>query len=437
MNQNLNSIVNYLRINHNGKTSFSIPINDILNLMESKSLTDNKTAFIFHLKNDFNSLGIDYNVIGDNVRFKIKKSFFLDKINPIDMIPTPNEIKKTSKVIENNEKLINFENDNFVKYLEKADENPNSGTNFKHKYVIPEIYQYFKFSMEDPYCFPLVVGPPSSGKSRMAEEVCKSMDRHNELGEVIGKGVPCIRINAEEISEPEELVGGLQLITNPKTNHSETIFVPGILVEAWIKGWVLIVDEIDRASIVARKQFNSITEIGSRLMVKTHQGFKFFNKHPDACFVFTANTWGNGDFEGLYSGAEVLNKAWLSRIGPKFELDIDLMTFRIVLEEYNPETVIINLLFNSSAGLLPSIHSTIKNNNLPETISLRSLIRFIKCYPKFGWHVGLETCFINDFQECNRDTIRRIFNAILGEGASPCMKLTQAENNFLKKYKIH
>lgn len=389
-----------------GKTgTVNIPWTNIESLLEDNvDYPDKKKRFKMKLKPDLSEAGVDLvAIVGNDVRFNVKNT---------ETKAQPKPIKK--------QKLVTPTISHATKdYLQLADDNPGKGTDFGHDYIFPPEFKFVKTAVENSICFPLLVGEASTGKSRMCEEIAKRLDKHDNQGNVIGKGRPVVRINLEEIIEEEDLVGCPQLITNPENGNSETFYVPGVLLEAWVSGWVLIMDELDRASSVARKQLNMVTEIGGRLMVKTHQGFKFFNKHPDSTFIFTANTWGHGDFTGMYDGAEPLNSAWLSRIGPKFELKLNWSVYVEALKQHNLDQKVINLLFEEGGGVVQTIHETIKNNNLQESVTLRSLIRFAHLYPEFGWHFGIETCFVNEFKEFNRERIRMIFARTLGNDLKP------------------
>ncbi|MCK9272981.1 AAA family ATPase [Candidatus Gracilibacteria bacterium] len=362
---------------------------------------DKKQRFRMQLKPKLAEKGLDFIFTGDTVRFIFNDSEIPKQVK---------EIKKTEKV-----EIVKDEKD----YLSYACSDPGSGSDFGHEYIFPEEFKYVKTAVETDGCFPLLVGEKSSGKSRMAEEIAKRLNRHSKDGNVIGKGVPCFRINLEEIEESADLVGYSQLISDPSTQTSKTIFVPGILLEAWIKGYILIMDEIDRSSKAARKQLNMVTEQGGKLMVPSHEGFRFFERHPDCRFIFTANTWGHGDFTGMYDGAEPLNSAWLSRIGPKFEIKTDWSVYKEVLSYYELPKPVIDFLFEKGGGAVQKMNDTININKLQESITLRSFIRFAKVYKVFGWHFGLETCVINEFAEHNRQKMRDVIATVCGLNFKP------------------
>jgi hypothetical protein len=368
-------------------------------LEESVDYPDKKKRFKMKLKPVLAEMGLDFNMVGDTIRFIVSIP------TEPTMISRPKEI--TTPVVES------------INYLDYADDNPGIGTDFGHEYIFPSEFEFVRHALEDEFCFPLLVGDASSGKSRMCEEIAKRLDRHDWNGNVIGKGRPIHRMNMEEIEESADFVGTPQLVTNPDTHSSETVFIPGPLLEGWIKGWVIILDEIDRSSKAARKQLNAITEVGGKLMVPTHKGFKFFKKHPDTRLIFTANTWGHGDFKGMYDGAEPLNTAWLSRIGPKFEVKTDWSVFQEVLKSYGLPERVLFLLFQKDKGTVQTMQTTIRESNLQENLTLRSLIRFARCYKKFGWHFGLETCVINEFKEHNREKMRMVISKICGNDFKP------------------
>lgn len=380
----------------------SIQWDEIEPLMENLvDHPDKKKRFKMQLKPQLAAMGLDFRMIGNTVSFTVT----------CETQSTPKSGIKIQEIGKTPPLTSDVPSINTRNYLEYANEQPTTVIDFGHDYIFPTEFEYVKYAVEDGYCHPLLVGDSSAGKTRMAVEIAKRLNRHDWNGNVIGKGRPVYRMNMEEVEESADFVGCPQLVTNPVTQTSETVFIPGPLLEGWINGWVMILDEIDRSSKAARKQLNSITEVGGDLMVPTHEGFKFFKKHPDTRLIFTANTWGHGDFTGQYDGAEPLNTAWLSRIGPKFEIKTDWAIFQEVLKGYGLPDAVLHLLFEKDGGAVQNMHSTIKQSNLQENITLRSFIRFARCYPKFGWHFGLETCVINEFKEFNREKMRMAIEA--------------------------
>ncbi len=393
-----------------GKTGLvDIPFTEIEPLLDDNvDFPDKKNRFKMKLKPELSNMGLDFMMIGNTVRFTVKESKKSKAPNPPMPKTTPKAVEKPVETVNKpiSQAVENPVSNGFDDFLQFADEDPGLNTDFGHDYIFPAEFKFIKAAVETSGCHPLLVGDKSTGKSRMGEEIGKQLDRHDWEGNVIGRGIPCVRVNLEEIEEAPDFVGSPQLITNPQTQTSETVYIPGILLEAWVKGYILVLEEIDRSSKAARKQLNTVTEQGGKLMVPTHRGFKFFRRHPDCRLIFTANTWGHGDFSGMYDGAEPLNTAWLSRIGPKFEIKTDWEVFKRVLHQYNLPEKVIHLLFEKDGGAVQNMHAVIKQSRLQESIALRSFIRFAKLYKIYGWHLGLETCVINEFTEHNRQKMR-------------------------------
>lgn len=358
-----------------------IPFSKIEPLIEpSVEFATQEKKFKYALKMDMEKLGYSITSIGKDWRFEHSGA--------------------------NNEVVLENKIETVKNHL-KTFSNSNTFSKFKNTYVFPNNFEYVKYAVENGM-YPLLVGEPSSGKSRMGEEIAIRLS--NSSG---GRGRPCFRQNLEEITEVEDFVGRIQLVTNPQTRTTETAFVPGLLLEAWTKGWVLILDEIDRSSKAARKALNMVTEVGSKLYINTHEGVKYVEKHPDCAFIFTSNTWGHGDDLGIFDGAEQINSAWLSRIGPKFEVKTDYEIHRAVLKEEKLPDNVINLLYTPPinpndpyTGIVVRMKDCIKQNGLTEFVMLRYLQRFAQCYQKFGFLYGLEICLINEFKEYNREAMR-------------------------------
>lgn len=407
-------------------------------LDDSDDCPDKLKRFKQQLKPELVSMGLDFTPIGNKIRFLIKEELpYSSPIKSVKKVSVPAVTTEPSKTSPAPKKKVKRVKPN-IEVSDKLDAGVESflefacdervGTDFDHGYIMPPDFMQIKAAVEEEGCYPLLVGDRSVGKSRLAEEIAKRLDRHDRNGNKIGVGRPLTRFCLEEVEEAADIVGFNQLISNPESGQSETVFIPGILTIAWVYGHVLILDEIDRASKAARRQLNMVTEDGGQLMVPTHKGFKFFDKHPDCRFIFTANTWGHGDFTGQYDGAEPLNMAFLSRLGPKFEIKTEWSVYVEILKEYGLPQPAINLLFEKDGGIVQEMHSTIKKNNLQECITKRSFIRFAKMYPTYGWHYGLEVCIINEFMEHNRDLMRDVISKKTNADLEPTDDLQKIES---------
>lgn len=125
-------------------------------------------------------------------------------------------------------------------------------------------------------------------------------------------GREVIRVNFTNETCEDDLVGGLRLI------NGDTVFQYGPVVEAYLRGAILILDEIDVADPNRVLVLQSVLE-GKPLFIKK-LGKKI--EPADGFNVFaTANTKGKGSEDGRFIGTNVLNEAFLDRFAITIEYD--------------------------------------------------------------------------------------------------------------------
>jgi MoxR-like ATPase len=140
-----------------------------------------------------------------------------------------------------------------------------------------------------------ITGPTRNGKTYTVFQVAASLN------------LPIIRANITTLTDEDDLLGSFQL------QNGETIWVDGPVVRAMKIGAILLLDEIDLAS----EKILCLQPIleGSGLYVKRTN--KWVYPHPNFRIVATANTKGNGCFDGdgssAYIGCNQLNEAFLER----------------------------------------------------------------------------------------------------------------------------
>jgi MoxR-like ATPase len=294
-------------------------------------------------------------------------------------------------------------------------------TEFDTEYIAdPNLYTFCKKAV-DMGAMPLVVGPPGCGKSRMWEEIAKD------------RGSEAIRFAMDQVEDPADLIGKDQLVTKTvkKDGMDETVvvseFVPGLLLQCFINGVTAILDEVDRASEAAVKSMNMLAEKGGKMVVLTEKGVKVFPRHPDARVCFSANTWGRGDDTGFFQGAMPINKAWLSRIGPKFFMDYDSEIERELLRQKNIPDPVLDILFKENnsdpeqEGIVLAIRRAIDSGKIQDYLTTRSLLRFADFYKVFGWNRAMYSCVLVDFEEENHGEVENIITRKAGNEGKPSM----------------
>ncbi len=103
----------------------------------------------------------------------------------------------------------------------------------------------------------------------------------------------------------------LDLIGHQTLRRGELVYEYGPLTNAMIYGEILILNEIDLVAPGDLAALNDVLE-GKPLTIVGNSG-EIIYPHKSFRVVATANTRGNGDSEGFYSGARILNQAFLDR----------------------------------------------------------------------------------------------------------------------------
>jgi len=149
--------------------------------------------------------------------------------------------------------------------------------------------------------FPIfITGPSGNGKSMTVVQACAGLKR--EL----------IRINVTAGTDEDDLIGSFRLV------NGDTVWQDGPIVEAMVRGAVVLIDEIDMlnpnraASLFTALEGKGvfIKKIGR--LVEPKEGFNI---------IATANTKGKGSDDGRYMGTNVLNEAFLERFPITLEFD--------------------------------------------------------------------------------------------------------------------
>src|SRR5574344_1809003 len=103
----------------------------------------------------------------------------------------------------------------------------------------------------------------------------------------------------------------LDLIGHSTLRNGELVFEYGPLSRAMINGEILILNEIDLMSAGDLSVLNDVLD-GKPLTIIANNGEVIY-PHKDFRVIATANTKGLGDDTGFYSGARILNQAFLDR----------------------------------------------------------------------------------------------------------------------------
>lgn len=191
-----------------------------------------------------------------------------------------------------------------------------------------------------------------------------------------------IRVNFTAETDEDDLIGGFRLI------GGDTVWVDGPVIEAMVRGAILLLDEIDLASSKVMA-LQSILEGDSYFIKKIN---RLIEPAPGFSVMATANTKGDGMSDD-YSNTQILNKAFLDR-------------FPVMIEQSYPgkvvETKILKKAIAVEKGGKPSeddldfVEKLVKFSDIirasfndgaagvEDVISTRRLVDIIKLYFVFG-----------------------------------------------------
>jgi MoxR-like ATPase len=112
-----------------------------------------------------------------------------------------------------------------------------------------------------------------------------------------------VRVNITEETDEDDLIGGFRLI------NGETVWCDGPIPHAMKQGAICLIDEIDRGSNKLMC-LQAVLE-GNPLYIKKTGAVV----HPATGFniIATANTKGRGSDDGRFTGAKILDEAFLER----------------------------------------------------------------------------------------------------------------------------
>ena len=140
--------------------------------------------------------------------------------------------------------------------------------------------------------YPIFIsGLSGNGKTMMVEQAC-----------AVTKS-KYVRVNITEETDEDDLIGGFRLI------NGETVWCDGPIPHAMKQGAICLIDEIDRGSNKLMC-LQAVLE-GNPLYIKKTGAVV----HPATGFniIATANTKGRGSDDGRFTGAKILDEAFLER----------------------------------------------------------------------------------------------------------------------------
>jgi MoxR-like ATPase len=113
----------------------------------------------------------------------------------------------------------------------------------------------------------------------------------------------------------ESLIGTVMLKTTPEGREVITLY--GAVVDAWMNGKILIIDELDMASPDVWGELHQFFDGETQETTIYINGPEVIRKNPKFRVLATANTFGLGEDQMGFAGTQLLNGALLDRFSYK------------------------------------------------------------------------------------------------------------------------
>ena len=242
-----------------------------------------------------------------------------------------------------------------------------------------EIIKVLKSGMFYPT---FVSGLSGNGKTFQIEQACAKLNREY------------VRVQISPETDEDDLIGGFRLI------KGETVFQKGPVIKAMEAGAVLMIDEIDRGTNkimclqgVLEGKPVLIKKTGE--VVEPKDGFNI---------IATANTKGKGSEDGRYSGATIIDDAFLERFTITLEQTFPTMATeeKIVMKHMQKFEAVDEEFGKLLVGWADAIRKTFYDEGIDEVISTRRLCHIVQTFSIFGRRDKAIALCVNRFDDDTR-----------------------------------
>ena len=258
-----------------------------------------------------------------------------------------------------------------------------------------------------------VTGLSGNGKTFMVEQVCARLNRE------------MFRVNVTIETDEDDLLGHYLL------KDGETVWQDGPVIQAMIRGAILLLDEVDLASNkimclqpVLEGKGIFIKKINQ--WIRPIRGFNIFA---------TANTKGKGSDDGRFIGTNILNEAFLER-------------FAITMEQEYPSVGVEKKILNSVLASLGCentefvekltnwadiIRKTFYDGGVDEIIATRRLVHICNAYAIFKDKMKSIQMCVNRFDEETKSAFLDLYSKVDAEVVNPNATPAEEGENALEE----
>jgi MoxR-like ATPase len=268
------------------------------------------------------------------------------------------------------------------------------------QYVPFGFFKDLKSILQSKIFYPVfITGLSGNGKTTMVEQVCADLKRE------------CIRVNISIETDEDDLIGGNTLI------NGNIVYREGPVLMAMKRGAVLLIDECDRGSNKLMCM-QAIMEGKSYLNKKTGE---VIEPAPGFTIIATANTKGRGTEDGRFSGAQMIDDAFLERFAITVEQEFpnSKVEKKIVIGKMQE----LNCLDPDFADKLVSwadiIRRTFEEGGIDELVSTRRLLHIVKAYAMFNdRQKAIELC-TNRFDDETKTAFLDLYSKVDAPAVNP------------------
>ena len=240
-----------------------------------------------------------------------------------------------------------------------------------------------------------ITGLPGNGKTVLVEQICARHKRE------------FFRVNITAMTDEEDLIGGFRLV------DGETVWQDGPVVHAMRRGGVLLLDEIDQGT-PKMMCLQPVLE-GKPIFIKKIN--QWVEPAKGFTVLSTANTKGQGDADGRFAGAQVLNGAFLDRQAFTFEQGYPTVATEKKIVKKNMD--VLGCRDDDFADLLcrwaDIIRQSFYEGSVDEVVTTRRLIDAITAFHIFGERLKAVELIIARFDDDTKDAFRSLYTKVDGD----------------------
>ena len=270
-------------------------------------------------------------------------------------------------------------------------------------YVSWGFFRDVKQIIESMSFYPVfIAGLSGNGKTMMVEQACAQAQRKY------------VRVNITEETDEDDLIGGFRLV------NGETVWCDGPIPQAMKQGAICLIDEIDRGSNKLMC-LQAVLE-GKPLYIKKTGAVV----NPETGFnvIATANTKGRGSEDGRFTGARILDEAFLERFVATMDQPYPTTAVekKIILNAMEASGKLDGEFADNLVTWSDIIRQTYKDGGVDDLISTRRLVHIARSYGIFGDRAkAIELC-ISRFDEDTRVAFLDLYTKVDSKAVQPVVE---------------